>query len=353
MVVALAIGLPRWWSEINAVSPFALFLIGYGAYLGFLVVQGLIRGSIRLQLRGFSAVYDRVRDPHRYWGSVVANTALTCVFMGIAILQFRLPTPAQTAADKRDNDICYAQTTASNGAAAVAACSRLLANDRDPTERPYDLNARAAAYAALGDTAHATSDTAEGLRELDRLLPDHADDKDLLALHEQLLQRRWEAVAAIRFLDDAIARDPRNPKLRVDRSNVWAKYQNYQNAIADLDEAHRLDPGDAAVLASRGLYHAWLNQADAARRDLDEAERRAPGNPIALHGEAVLAGVEGLRDRQLAWLGRALAADPTDDWALEQRARVFEASDDVDRARADWDRLRAIRERQGRPLTGT
>ncbi|WP_152569474.1 MULTISPECIES: hypothetical protein [Sphingomonas] len=57
--------------------------------------------------------------------------------------------------------------------------------------------------------------------------------------------------------------------------------------------------------------------------------------------------------REMRTLSKQLATNPDDSEALEKRARLYESTDDLVDARADWDRLRVIRNREGRPLTGS
>lgn len=60
-----------------------------------------------------------------------------------------------------------------------------------------------------------------------------------------------------------------------------------------------------------------------------------------------------VHQRELRALSKRLAANPEDSDALERRARLYENDGDITLARADWDRLRTIRDHEGRPLTGT
>jgi tetratricopeptide (TPR) repeat protein len=76
----------------------------------------------------------------------------------------------------------------------------------------------------------------------------------------------------------ALAREPNNIELLVDRAVTAASVGNFQTAIADLDRALSHDPNRADILVLRASARRFLDQPEAALTDVEAALRLDPEN---------------------------------------------------------------------------
>ena len=80
----------------------------------------------------------------------------------------------------------------------------------------------------------------------------------------------------------ALAREPNNIELLVDRAFTADRVGNYQAAIADLDRALSHAPNRADILIYRASAHRLLDQPEAAMADVEAALKLDPRNPEGL-----------------------------------------------------------------------
>ncbi|MGA2259095.1 MAG: tetratricopeptide repeat protein, partial [Thermoguttaceae bacterium] len=99
--------------------------------------------------------------------------------------------------------------------------------------------------------------------------------RDSLAGTTALVQRGLDAYRqgrndeAVTALSEAIALDPRNAGIHVDRGNVWYVKQEYERAITDFSEAIHLDPSCATAYCNRALALNTLGGQDEAITDFN------------------------------------------------------------------------------------
>lgn len=106
----------------------------------------------------------------------------------------------------------------------------------------------------------------------------------------------------------ALALDPDDPDLLVDRAIAAAGLRRYADAMADLNRALGLDPKRIDALVYRGTARRHLDQLGPARADIDQA----------------------------------LATDPENAEALLERGILRQRGGDRAGARADWERVGAV-----------
>ena len=80
----------------------------------------------------------------------------------------------------------------------------------------------------------------------------------------------------------ALARQPNNIELLVDRAITAASVGNYGAALSDLDRALSHAPNRADILVLRASAHRYLEQPDAALTDVEAALKLDPDNPEGL-----------------------------------------------------------------------
>jgi len=101
----------------------------------------------------------------------------------------------------------------------------------------------------------------------------------------------------------ALAREPNNIDLLVDRAFTAASVGNYPAAIEDLDRALSNAPNRADILIYRASAHRLLDQRDAAMADVETALKLDPQNPEGLLERGNLRRLAGNDDGARAdWL---------------------------------------------------
>ena len=104
-------------------------------------------------------------------------------------------------------------------------------------------------------------------------------NRNLPAGEQAIVQRGLDAYRegrndeALSALNEAIALDPHNAGIHVDRGNVWYVQQEYGHAIADFSEAILLDPDYATAYRNRGFAWDKLGGQDEAITDFNAAIR--------------------------------------------------------------------------------
>ncbi len=145
---------------------------------------------------------------------------------------------------------------------------------------------------ALVQALAATGRPADAAARLERLsLPPGTDAASLLAVGTTALQLRRPDLA-LRFLDRAVAADPRLAALREKRGLALAMLERSEDARTDLEEAHRLDPASASICLNLAVLDAQQGRIDAARSLAQEALRLQPDYPQA---RGLLTALEGAR----------------------------------------------------------
>ncbi|MEQ8355700.1 MAG: tetratricopeptide repeat protein [Kiloniellaceae bacterium] len=117
----------------------------------------------------------------------------------------------------------------------------------------------------------------------------------------------------------ALARQPNNIELLVDRAVTAASVGNFTAAITDLDRALSHAPNRADILVLRASAHRFLDQQEAAMTDVMAALKLAPDNPDGLLERGILRRLKGNDAGARAdWLRAARLAPETPTAAAAQ-----------------------------------
>jgi tetratricopeptide (TPR) repeat protein len=134
---------------------------------------------------------------------------------------------------------------------------------------------------ALVQALAETGELPEAAARLERLsLPPHTDAASLLVVGNTALRLRRPDLA-LRFLDKAIAQDPRMAALREKRGLALVMLERPAEARAELEEARRLDPASASAALNLAVLEAQEGRFEAARSLAREALRLQPDYPQA------------------------------------------------------------------------
>ncbi len=300
-LVGLAIFIWTPAAEELARSPRFLpaMLAVFGSVAAVSVGRSLLRGHVTPMIKGVTSSFARAERPVAFWLSITWN-AILGIMTVVGAWSLNMD-----ASKTESEDRCFRQSPDHRGA--ISACDKLIA-DAEPSEHglPDLLIARGDAYAQEGDYRRANADYSAAIDGLNRQIADRQADAGAYKNRGVLLLNRGSLGAA----------------------------------LEDLNRAHQLAPDDAWTLANRGLTYAWLGRREAAVADLRAARKLDPDNLVAVRGEAVVAMGDGDHLVAVQRLSEALKQAPDDPWSIEMRARSYEALDEIELARADWDRLR-------------
>lgn len=149
---------------------------------------------------------------------------------------------------------------------------------------PAAAHCRALALVALGRYAEA----ATALEALAKTLSD-ADTFIRVAVRAQA-GLAWvnagKTEPAIADFDAALALDPENADVLIDRAQAHATAGDYWDAIADLDKAVALAPGDGLAHALRASAYRHVDVPELALKEAERAVALAPEDPIAVLARA-------------------------------------------------------------------
>lgn len=162
-------------------------------------------------------------------------------------------------------------------------------------------------------------------------------------LHKQLARLRWQRGAgleAMRPIEDAIVRHPREMQLRLVAADLFRSAGAAARALELLEGGLELAPGSAAFLTSIGVLLDGMDRVDEALVRLREAHHRAPRSVAAQRNLVPALLRSGAAREALAHCDDLLARFPLDQMLLAQRATALRVLGDPEYRRLhDYERL--------------
>ena len=132
----------------------------------------------------------------------------------------------------------------------------------------------------------------------------------------------------------AIASDPENVQIYLQRGNLYRSQGAFQEAIHDYNRAIELDPDNELLYIARGLAHLAQND-EAALEDMERAVAVGPDNAVAYHNRGVVHYDRGETRQAIADYDRALALNPDLAGTHYNRALAYYLSGQEKEAEAD------------------
>lgn len=151
--------------------------------------------------------------------------------------------------------------------------------------RPVSLLLVASLVTACGDASSSKSSTAVNRPKLD------AQDARIIGMHSQALQLRSEGKFAesLALLDQALALDPNDIRVRFNRATVLAQLERRQEALTAFDELLRITPNDPQIFQNRAAILNDMGRSEEAMIEVDRSialedapERRALRGAVLL-----------------------------------------------------------------------
>ncbi|WP_419729875.1 tetratricopeptide repeat protein [Lichenicola sp.] len=214
----------------------------------------------------------------------------------------------EAPADRHAHDAVLA--AGSNACLALLASDPQAASDDAVEWSKHGGGDDAAQCGALADVA--LGDPAAGAASLDALSQHRTTAEQRRALFADQAVQAWLLAgrpdAALASARHAVALDPADEDLLVDRGRAAVAAGDAADAVADLSHALAVHPNNTEALVARAAAYRRQERLDAARADIDTACQIEPDEPSA----------------------------------LLERGILRERTGDADGARADWDRILAI-----------
>jgi tetratricopeptide (TPR) repeat protein len=102
-----------------------------------------------------------------------------------------------------------------------------------------------------------------------------------------------DPVRAYAAAGDAVALQPSDPNLLIDRAEAAASAGYLNRSVADLDRVLKTDPNEVDALIYRASAYRALDRLDPARADIDKALSESPRSPAALLEAGNIRRLEG------------------------------------------------------------
>jgi tetratricopeptide (TPR) repeat protein len=244
-----------------------------------------------------------------------------------------IPGPNSVLAADPDFKAC--ETT--SGDAAIAACDRAIATGKFKGDLLSQLhNNRGVEFKSKKDLDRALADFSEAIK---------LNPKNLIAYNNRgnTLVDQGANDKAIADFDAAIAGDPSYLNAYSGRGDAYKNKKDYDHAIDDYTKALSLDPAEpkrkliekvlAGVYVDRGVTQI---DPDAELADYEAALKLNPDNTRALNNRAVIYNAKHDYDKAIQDLDQAIKLRPDFALAFRNRGDAYRGKDDTAHAIADY-----------------
>lgn len=255
------------------------------------------------------------------------------ILVAAAFLLSADPGAAQYRPDPRDTR----QQRACGGADGVtaeqqiAACSAILAKERDVRNRAIALDYRARGRGKLKQFDAALVDINEAIR----LQP---NDADFLTNRGVIFLEMGELDRAVQDYSDAIRMNPNDYKAYFNRATDRRDKNEIDEALDDLSAALKINPKYASAFRLRASILEDRGQFDAALRDVSEALRLDPKDARAINLRGLILEGKGSLDDAVRDYTQAIALDSMYAGYLFNRGRAYRLMERYDLSIKDYDR---------------
>jgi tetratricopeptide (TPR) repeat protein len=220
--------------------------------------------------------------------------------------------------------------------------AKIVLDQREEAIRDFDqvlkVGPNALAYASRGVGRTAAGKYDEALADLDEAIRLRPNDADSLMLRGGIYRHKKRYDLALRDMDDALRLKPSEFGYHLTRGRFHRERGETEKALADFEEEVKIN--GHRFSARTFLIDALRKKGDFERalKVVTEQLGRDPKGTNSLYSERVAILIEaGQLDRALADCDEWARIDPTNAYALLDRADVFELKRQFSRALADYD----------------
>jgi tetratricopeptide (TPR) repeat protein len=212
---------------------------------------------------------------------------------------------------------------------------------REPTAEAYAI--RGAIHDALQQYDEALADFDEAIRR---------DPKEPRVYSDRALTRfaKNNYDGAVADLTEAIRLDPQFATAHVRRAFAWRAKGKFDNALADCDAAQRINPSFAAVHIAKGAVWSSWRQYGLAISECSEAIRLDPNFAIAFGCRAYAWQLKKEYAKALPDYNEVIRLAPKTAIAYLNRGTTYDALEQYDQALADYDAASRLNPKSFSPL---
>ncbi len=167
----------------------------------------------------------------------------------------------------------------------------------------------------------------------------HPDDPGLLDTLLQMYARSQDWTNALRALEEPLKKNPEAPALLMARANVFLQMKRYDDAIRTLDQIVTKNPGSIEAGVGKGVVYLQAKDFDKAIIEFESVLRRDPQNVDALLSESAAYLEKQTYDRALDPLDQVLKMQPFNWAALRNRAIANLKLERYEAAQRDYEQL--------------
>lgn len=124
------------------------------------------------------------------------------------------------------------------------------------------------------------------------------------------------------------------------RANAYGSLGQYQKQIDDMSSASRICPKDAELYGRRGRVYYRLGKLQNAIKDCILATTLNPDLSASYQTAALAFEEQGLYDKAIQFLTKALALDANNVLCMSNRAKIYELLGKSSLAEADWQKVK-------------
>jgi tetratricopeptide (TPR) repeat protein len=223
--------------------------------------------------------------------------------------------PPNIIDDRPEEEICF--DLEGSVTKSVPACTALIDSGRySGNELANIYFERAMSFVSWGKIGRAIAD----FNEANRICPSSANHEWLGNIYEE----RGELDKALAEYNEMIRLEPERPGGYQRRADLWMKNGEYEKAIQDWSEAIRFEHPLTVVYeySRRAAAHRLLGHEAESLADLDRAIESYPHASGAFNERAKIYEARGDRDKAIDDYRKALASQPYDPTAIEGLNRL-------------------------------
>lgn len=144
-----------------------------------------------------------------------------------------------------------------------------------------------------GDALLGSGKPDEAKQAYEAALAANANSGDALMGLARLSAVRGERDAALLYVDQAVAKDPKNPEVFIMQGAMLRSMNKPDEALAAYDKALALKPDHRGAHIEKAYIQIGRGQFDAARKEVEAAEKNAPGSLLVVYSRGLLEFSQG------------------------------------------------------------
>ena len=150
-------------------------------------------------------------------------------------------------------------------------------------------------------------------------------DVDTMQLAAAAYEANGDTPNAVKFLRDAIVKNPRNVALYVDFANFAMNHQSFQAGVEMMNAGLKLQPDAAPLYLARGVLFVQLANYDQAEGDFQKAEQLDPQQSLSAAAQGMAAEEKNQNDpdKALATIRAKLKQKPGDAFLWYLQAAIL------------------------------